>query len=153
MPRRSPRQARRGDRTATALAIHRVAGTGESVQQQGPAESGGHDRVDLGDEGSLLLGELRAPPVAVQAEEAPAAAVGDERGAQLVADTTWTEQLTEARAGLGVPVGRLAQDPDRSTPGVWWTPLTSAGSFSPTTTKITPATCGRSRTPAPTRPW
>jgi hypothetical protein len=88
-------------------------GGSDGVQQQRPAEPGRDGLVDLGDEGGLVLGELRPAPVAEDAEAAPAAAFGHERGAQLLADAARAQQLAEPWAGLGVAVGRLAQQPDR----------------------------------------
>jgi hypothetical protein len=58
----------------------------------GPSAAG-DGGVDLGDEGGLVLDELRAAAIPVQAEAAPAATVGHERAAQLVADPTRPQQL------------------------------------------------------------
>jgi hypothetical protein len=68
-------------------------GGADHVEQQRAADPAGDGGVDLGDEGGLVLDELRAAAIPVQAEAAPAATVGHERAAQLVADPTRPQQL------------------------------------------------------------
>jgi hypothetical protein len=106
-PRRSrwPPPARRGCRTAAGpdrrRPVRRRRRRPTEARRSPPAMAASTSAT----KGGVVLGELRAAAIPVQAEAAPAATVGHERGAQLVADPTRPQQLAVARVqNLGIEV-------------------------------------------------